>query len=389
MAMNRTQVAVRLSAALIASAIVSACGGDDADDGSRPSAAGDAPRALDPRGLPGSESAWGYRWSADGSRVAYIDGGVLGMNSGDRLVIEQESEDGEFEVLGMARIDARGWRGVAWSPVQEVVAVAIHETWMTESRDIEGSVELLLVSIDGESAPIRSWGNAEISNPVWSPDGERVAVVVTENDQAESHLDSVEHELVIIDVSDGSSSSTRLHGPEDPFQQCLAWSPAGRWLAVVIEDVVTIVDEDGPDPVGTAELELAGMHGRQPPQWSPDGQRLALLVSSGAVLFHVDGEGALTVDRSANLEHSLGGMSSVAWSPDGRSLYATRVVDGTTIGDAIGALFMQHGNANFSHHLRRIPLDGGDPESLPFPSSETLRLRAWPGAGYVLSKRIR
>src|SRR5687768_15282967 len=116
------------------------------------------------------------------------------------------------------------------------------------------------------------------SDPQISPDGRRVAFVVTTlSTEKDEYLSNV-----WVTETDGSTEPRRLTtGPKrDTFPR---WSPDGKWLAFVSErepkkkGQLYVLPSDGGEPVRLTDLK----NGVSNPQWSPDGTRLAFLSRVG------------------------------------------------------------------------------------------------------------
>ena len=190
-----------------------------------------------------------------------------------------------------------------------------------------------------------------ISDAQMSPDGRRVAFVVT---QADKGADENRSRIWVVGTDGDAEPRTLTAGPADSQPR---WSPDGRWLAFV----ATRSDHDAPQlwvlPSDGGEARrltaLGGGAGR--PSWSPDGRRLALVSRSSPTDgqgvegqegggppphepyvirrqgWKADGVGWLrrlphlfVVDADGGEPRKLTGrdsvVTSIAWSPDGRSL---------------------------------------------------------------------
>lgn len=140
------------------------------------------------------------------------------------------------------------------------------------------------------------------TRPAWSPEGDRLAYARADG--------------VYVVRRDGSGPvrvSRRQTGE-------LAWSPDGRWITFATstgersELVITAAD-------GSGERDLtASMPAGIAPVFSPDGSRIAFLSSSPEEGTRI---GVLTLADGRVQHLGPATQSSLAWSPDGRTLYAS------------------------------------------------------------------
>jgi dipeptidyl aminopeptidase/acylaminoacyl peptidase len=177
-------------------------------------------------------------------------------------------------------------------------------------------LELQVLSVDGTDA--RALGSTGFAtDPAWSPDGSQIVFSRTPDGE------SAELPEIWIIGADGGGER-RLVAPEAGFRdEEPAWSPDGGQVAFVRSRrddageqgqlVVTDV-EDGEVTATEVLLDDDGWLGD--PAFSPDATRLAV---SG--ILEDDEPGLLVVDvASGDLVASLPGISSPAWTPDGRLL---------------------------------------------------------------------
>ena len=232
--------------------------------------------------------------SPDGSQVAYTS--VLSHSD----IMEIPLGDGAVRTLiGGFRNEQR----VSASPVaQQLVYVTdrrgVQEVWIKSL--VEGWERPLLtpndIQTDGEPAQ-------GFINPVFSPDGRRIAVAAKSRSGAH---------LYTVFASGGAP--VRATSAND-LEFCATWSPDGNWLAY--SAVV------GPTPMllkvrpgsGEAPVKVAPTYGSAAPVWSPDGEWIADHDSRGLVLVSPDGQ------RQRVLPGDGGPM---AWSHDSRTLYQVR-----------------------------------------------------------------
>ena len=146
-------------------------------------------------------------------------------------------------------------------------------------------------------------GTAAMGNPVWSPDGQRLAVEGWDDDQTS----------VYTIRPDGSDRQLVLQDAYSP-----SWSPDGEELVVTQSggnvSVLAIVDADGGEPRQITFDHGGDNDGAGEPAWSPDGSWIAFTQGNGAVRLVTpkgEADGIKTIAQE--------GMNP-AWSPDGSKL---------------------------------------------------------------------
>ena len=155
------------------------------------------------------------------------------------------------------------------------------------------------------------------ASPAISPQGDRVAYVATADGLFDVYVASTVGRPRVSKLVDGQDNaqfeSLRLLSPG------LSWSPDGQRLAVAVTS--------GPgDAIALVEVETGRAETVRPPgvdaivsvAWSPDGGRIAFEGTAGAHsdLYVLD----LATGGVANLTRDLYSDHAPAWSPDGRSL---------------------------------------------------------------------
>jgi len=181
----------------------------------------------------------------------------------------------------------------------------------TESRLIaSGEKGVYLISPGGSGSRLIP-GTDDVSEPAWSPDGDRIAFSAGA-DVYTARADWSERRLV-------------LRGGFGP-----SWSPDGKRLAVMKDSC-----EGEPDPEACydalgfenpADVYTVGADGNDvrrltsapgydgDPDWSPDGKRIAFAREDGVYLMNRDGSG-VELSRA-------GDFSNPVWSPDGEAIAA-------------------------------------------------------------------
>ena len=232
--------------------------------------------------------------SPEGTRIAYTS------NLSASSIVGVPLGEGEVRTLiGGSRSQQR----VSASPVsQQLVYVTERrgagEVWIKSLA--EGWERPLLtpkdVIVDGEPAQ-------QFINPVFSPDGRRVAVAV--KSRSGVHLYTV--------FASGGAPVRATTGSDLEF--CATWSPDGNWLAysVVIGSTPALFKVRPGS--GEAPVKVAGTYGQAAPVWSPDGSWIA---------DHLDGRLVLISPDGKQHRELPGDAGPVAWSHDSRTLYQVR-----------------------------------------------------------------
>jgi dipeptidyl aminopeptidase/acylaminoacyl peptidase/CubicO group peptidase (beta-lactamase class C family) len=274
---------------------------------------------------------------------------------------------------------------------------------MTETPSSPSTRRLRIDDLAGIAVP---------SQPALSPDGAQVAYVLRTLDlEADRNVD----ELWLV-AADGSGPARRLtHGPSDSDP---VWSPDGSRLAFVRDGQVAVLSTTGGEAEVLTDLPL----GAGAPHWSPDAQRLAFTApvdpGAGALAgapmvtegtdYQADGAGmfgqvrhqlhilGVTTGELRQLTDGTHSVSAPAWSPDGSTVAFTRgtgerfrvpvhvlavddpharprtvaLADGiaaavTWTPDGDSLLVVGHPGDPVGHaHLLRVPASGGQPLDL-------------------------
>jgi Tol biopolymer transport system component len=233
--------------------------------------------------------------SPDGTRVAYTSQ----LSHAD--VVAVPLGEGPIQtILGSTRDEERV---DASSVSQQLVYVTnrrgVSEVWLKSL--VEGWERPLLsphdVLTNGEPAE-------QFLNPVFSPDGRRVAVSVKNRSGAQ---------IYTFFVSGGTP--VRATSSND-LELCPTWSPDGSWLAysaLVGSSPQLMKVRPG---AGDAPAEVAKTYGEAAPVWSPTGEWIADHGRAGKlVLVDPDGKSPRVLP---------GDEGPVAWSRDGKTLYQIR-----------------------------------------------------------------
>lgn len=200
-------------------------------------------------------------WSPDGEHIAF-SGNRLGGNQ-----IMRMKADGTGQVPLTNSIFPESNGEPAWSPDGTKIA-------FTSNRAEQRRNEIWVMNADGAN-PVRLTVNVKLSEdgfgpvygmdfgPVWSPDGSKIAFWSTR--------DGLANPEIYVMNADGTNPVRLTINPaedRDPF-----WSRDGQWIGYQSRGAGRNgLFQIGVDGANDHELPMQGFN----PDWSPDGQKLAL-----------------------------------------------------------------------------------------------------------------
>jgi TolB protein len=233
--------------------------------------------------------------------------GAIGLNAAARELafVAADRRVPQIFVIGAAGAGRRRLTDAAgpsatpvWSPDGQRIAFV---------RQTGTETHIYIMDADGGSQRPLTTGPGRAASPAWSPDGRQMVFTATRD--GPSQIAGMQ--------SDGSRRRDLAPAPRD--QRAPAWSPDGRLIAFLSKtsggyfDLYTI-GPDGrnlrqvPTPAPSLQPDVTEF------VWLPDG-RLAYTNRSGLA------QEGITVTTVGGAEHRyLGSGSSPAWSPDGRRL---------------------------------------------------------------------
>jgi Tol biopolymer transport system component len=257
-----------------------------------------------------------YVMNADGSaqenltRQPASDSNPSWSRDGRKLVFVSR-RDGNSEIYVM-NPDGSGLRNLtrtpsddldpAWSPDGRTIAYVQKKCVPATSSCRRGRWEAYLAVVNADGSGLRRLTTrpAYVLNPGWSADGKTIRYA---------------HALV---NADGSGQS------EMPRNVPLAgvWSPDGQRIAIV-RFAHSPAEAQDPTQHGLWVMNTDGRNARRVaaegtgvPAWSPDGRRIAFRGYNGNDLFVVNADGS----RLRRLTRNPANLLWFAWSPDGRTI---------------------------------------------------------------------
>jgi TolB protein len=177
---------------------------------------------------------------------------------------------------------------------------------------VPGEKGTKIVTINTSNGSVRdlTGGKSNDGDPVWSPDGTRIAFISDRDGVANVYVMSADGRK----VERVTEEKTGCSGPR--------WSPDGKRIAFVANlgkvERIAVVDAAGGK---VTELTKGPIVCKQP-AWSPDGKKLTYSQYGPGVydtcVVNADGSGAASLTKN-------GGGLDAAWSPDGKRVAFTSV----------------------------------------------------------------
>ena len=269
-------------------------------------------------------------WSPDGSRIAF---------SRTKIVVDdlfRREVSGEIYVMNADGSEQRNltdnmaseWQPV-WSPDGSRIAFI---------RGANGKSDIYVMNADGSGQVRLTSASAGDVTPTWSPDGSKIAFVrAAEGDDA-------------LCITNADGTGTRMLSRIGELGGDPQWSPDSSKLTYTMtvtkpedlffpsESYVYVINADGTGRRRLTEFDASGA------AWSPDGSKVVLIGKQqdnwDICVLNADGTGVTRLTNNPENE------SSPAWSPDGSGIIYT-------VGELLGRT-----------DIYLISADGGDPINL-------------------------
>ncbi len=229
-------------------------------------------------------------------------------------------DDGVHHV-DASRVDTTVFEGpvrgdLSWSPDGTELAVAVADGSVDGPEAYDTAGDIAIVGVDGQATTdLQSTpGSQEFTQPVWSPDGDRLAVIAVEEDGT-----------VLYDRAIGGLTVGSLHALTSPADgnaflgSPQAWSRDGGRIAFTLDGELAIVDRRSGEILRLGEQAVD-------PAFSPGGLAVAYTYGDQAYVME------LGQDPAFARAHPIGPISGrqIQWLDDDRLLLAGEdTTDGT------------------------------------------------------------
>ena len=276
------------------------------------------------------------QWSPDGDQILFTQGANLYGVSEDgarRTQVARGSldipDDSRGVIGGMMAFDiSPDGKQVAYStceyPKRDIGEAIEQSGWSGAVRS--HSYQIAAATIEGRRPQLLTNHHVFHNYPSWSPDGERIAFL-----EGGDPLFSPNEVRLVTMAADGTDRRVIIEQFDSLALQPPQWSPDGQRLAFVGDDGLGMgiytVRADGSDLRRLTDA-LSG------PSWSPDGERIAFATADGReVAIH-------TMAADGMDQRRIAAFPEVEWDPATRPLVDVRTLEWSPDGSKI--LFLEN-----------------------------------------------
>jgi len=323
----------------------------------------------------------------DASGMPLLDRSVTWSSSAPNIVTISANGLALGMASGTAEISATS-EGFVTSARVVVLPVSVAMGQIAVGRCLEEFCGLYVVDADGSNGRFLTTTPAALageSDPSWSPDGRRIAV------QSSRHCPTGSTSCLgdIYVMNADGSGLTNITNSRDVDESQPVWSPDGRRIAFAAAsydgarsrylrtDIYTIeLDGSGLELLVRAADETAVFA----PMWSPDGTKISYTTVTldwdytfAIEVANADGSGRRRLTKPSDAE--IGG----AWSPDGRSIAFTRIDYGPFGSSQTCQVYVMDADGSNARRLTSDPFCASGPSWSPDGSAIALTAHFGPG----------